>query len=117
MKVIYCNAKKCKNIKTFLNSYKVMKKIFSLSQNYPNPFNPTTKFTFTIPGSQQVTITVYDIMGREVKTLLNENKVIGKYTVSWDGTNSRGNTVSSLVYFYRLETTGFTDVKKMIFLK
>ncbi len=92
-------------------------KVFSLSQNFPNPFNPTTKFTFSIPKTQQVTIKIYDIMGREVKTLVNSNISIGKYTVDWDGTNGRGSSVSSGVYFYRMETAGFIDVKKMVLVR
>ncbi len=92
-------------------------KVFALSQNFPNPFNPTTKFTFSIPKTQQVTIKIYDIMGREVKTLVNSNISIGKYTVDWDGTNGRGNTVSSGVYFYRMETASFIDVKKMVLVR
>jgi hypothetical protein len=92
-------------------------KTFSLTQNYPNPFNPTTKFTFSVPKTQLVTIRIYDILGREVKTLVNTNINIGKYTVSWDGTNDASHQVSTGVYFYRMETNGFVDVKKMVLVK
>jgi hypothetical protein len=91
---------------------------FELSQNYPNPFNPTTKFRFSLPKQNDVRVVVFDILGREVKTLVNEkNLVAGKYEVDWDGTNSMGSQVSSGVYFYKIVTGGFVDTKKMIMIK
>lgn len=91
---------------------------FELSQNYPNPFNPTTKFRFSIPKQNDVRVIVFDILGREVKTLVNEkNLVVGKYEVDWDGTNYMGNQVSSGVYFYKIVAGGYVDTKKMIMLK
>ncbi len=91
---------------------------FELSQNYPNPFNPTTKFKFSIAKQKDVKIVVFDIMGREVTTLVNEkNMAIGKYTVDWDGRNGVGNEVSSGVYFYKIVAGDFVETKKMIMLK
>jgi hypothetical protein len=90
---------------------------YQLFQNYPNPFNPTTKITFTLPKNQQVTLKVYDVMGRLTKTLVSRVMPSGEYTMTWDGTNEAGNKVSSGVYFYRLHTDGFTQTNKMMYLK
>jgi hypothetical protein len=90
---------------------------FSLHQNYPNPFNPVTKIKFDIPpskgaGGMTVRLIVYDILGREIATLVNEQLTPGTYEVEWDGSNC-----PSGVYFYKLITDGFVDVKKMILIK
>lgn len=91
---------------------------FELTQNYPNPFNPTTKFKFSLPKQKDVKVVVFDIMGREVVTLVNEsNLAAGKYEVDWNGTNSMNNQVASGVYFYKIVAGSYTDVKKMIMLK
>jgi len=86
--------------------------VYSLSQNYPNPFNPTTNFEFRIPKSEFVSLKVYDILGREVATLVNEVKQPGGYTVQWDASRQ-----SSGVYFYRLQAGSFVNVKKLILLR
>lgn len=85
---------------------------YSLSQNYPNPFNPVTRINFDIPKQGLVMLKVYDILGREMKTLVNEIKSPGKYSVDFNGTE-----LSSGVYFYRLESNGFTDIKRMLMIK
>ncbi len=85
---------------------------YSLSQNYPNPFNPVTRFKFTIPHSGFVRLIVLDILGREIETLVNENLKAGTYNADWNASN-----YSSGVYFYRIETAGYTDVKKMMLVK
>jgi len=90
---------------------------FHLSNNYPNPFNNTSTILFTIPVSSFVTITIYDIRGNKVKSLIAEEKDAGSYRVTWDGTNNSKHTVSSGMYFYRLETDGFIRTKKMVLLK
>lgn len=82
-----------------------------LHQNYPNPFNPTTYIRYDIPQSSQVTIKVYDILGKEVFSF-NEYKQAGSYEVQFDGTN-----FASGMYFYSLEANGYKDVKKMVLLK
>ena len=97
-------------------SYEVPER-FELSQNYPNPFNPTTKFKFSVPKESDVTIVVYDIMGRVVKVLAKDKFNAGKYEVDWNGTNSVNSQVASGVYFYKIVAGGYTDVKKMIMLK
>lgn len=85
---------------------------FGLSQNYPNPFNPVTEITYMIAEAAPVKIKVFDLLGQEVATLVNEVKPAGSYTVTWDASS-----VSSGVYFYRLTAGGFTAVRKMIVLK
>ena len=85
---------------------------FSLSQNYPNPFNPTTNLQFTIGNSQFVELRVFDLLGREVTTLVNEARPAGSYSVKWDATNLPSGT-----YIYRLKAGSFTETKKMILMK
>jgi hypothetical protein len=85
---------------------------FSLSQNYPNPFNPATLIKYSLSKTSKVKITIYDILGRETETVLNEQLDPGNYEVRWDGTN-----YSSGVYFYRIVTDGFAETRKMILMK
>ena len=85
---------------------------YSVSQNYPNPFNPTTKINFALPKQGLVTIKVYDLLGKEVETLVNEVKSAGKYTVDFNGSK-----LSSGVYFYRIQANDFVDVKRMMLVK
>uniref|UniRef100_A0A832LJ42 T9SS type A sorting domain-containing protein n=1 Tax=Ignavibacterium album TaxID=591197 RepID=A0A832LJ42_9BACT len=87
-------------------------KSYHLLQNYPNPFNPLTKIQFTIPKSEIVQIKVYDILGSEIKTLLNEYKQLGTYEVEFDAIN-----LPSGVYFYRMISGSYTETKKMILLR
>ena len=90
---------------------------YSLHQNYPNPFNPVTNIAFDIPKATHVSLKIYDLLGRNVRTLLNEQKSPASYVAVWDGRDNRGSKVSSAVYFYRLETEHFTTTKKMLLLK
>ncbi|NLT51201.1 MAG: T9SS type A sorting domain-containing protein [Ignavibacteria bacterium] len=98
-------------------------KEYSLSQNYPNPFNPSTTIKFNIPNNgveatRRVVLKIFDILGREVITLVNEHKPAGNYTVEWNGTNSAGQKVGSGIYFYQLKTgSGFVETKKMLLLR
>jgi hypothetical protein len=85
---------------------------FYLSQNYPNPFNPVTKINFSIPKNNFVTLKVFDVVGREVASLVNSNLNAGEYSVTFDAAK-----LSSGVYFYKLITADFSDVKKMIVVK
>jgi hypothetical protein len=85
---------------------------FSLSQNYPNPFNPNTTISYQLSKSGQVTIKVYDVLGNEVKTLVNEYKTAGSFSVNFDS-----GKLSSGMYIYRITTDGFTSAKKMLLLK
>ena len=89
---------------------------YSLSQNYPNPFNPTTKISWQLPTEQKVSIVVYDILGRQVKTLVNEEKPAGKYQVIFDASSAAGGLPSG-IYFYNLRAGNFVQTKKMLLLK
>ena len=90
---------------------------FHLAQNYPNPFNPTTQVAFDLPVRTHVTLTVYNVMGQQVRTLVDEPLSAGSYETDWDGHSSSGAEVASGVYFYRLHTEQFTQTKKMVLLK
>lgn len=85
---------------------------FKLNQNYPNPFNPNTKISFSIPKSQFVSLKIFDMMGREVESLMNENKDAGNYNVNFDASAIAGG-----VYFYKIQTQEFSETKKMILVK
>ena len=87
-------------------------KIFSLSQNYPNPFNPSTTISYQIPVPGKVTLKIYDILGREVTTLVNKEQKAGNYKVNFDASR-----LASGVYFYRITAGQFVSVKKMILMK
>jgi 1,4-alpha-glucan branching enzyme len=90
---------------------------YQLGQNYPNPFNPSTIINYQILEPGNVTIKIYDMLGREVKTLVNQEQGNGVYRVEWNGINEIGSKVSSGIYFYRIETGSFIDTKKMILLR
>ncbi|MFA5012529.1 MAG: T9SS type A sorting domain-containing protein [Ignavibacteria bacterium] len=85
---------------------------YSISQNYPNPFNPNTKINFALPKQGFVSLKIYDITGREIKTLVNEVKQAGYYTVDFNGSH-----LSSGVYFYRIKSGNFVSVKRMVLIK
>ncbi|MBI5215405.1 MAG: T9SS type A sorting domain-containing protein [Ignavibacteriae bacterium] len=85
---------------------------FAMIQNYPNPFNPTTNFGLRIANFELVTLKVYDVLGREVATILNEKKEPGEYTIEWDASN-----VPSGIYFYKMTAGKFSDVKKLLLIK
>jgi N-acetylneuraminic acid mutarotase len=85
---------------------------YQLEQNYPNPFNPSTKISWQLPASSQVTLRVYDILGKEVATLIDEYKQAGKYEIEFNAAN-----LPSDVYFYKLQAGSFLQTRKMILLK
>jgi hypothetical protein len=85
---------------------------FRLEQNYPNPFNPVTRITYTVPATSNISLIVYDALGREIKSLVNEEKSPGNYTVQFDGTD-----LSSGIYFYVMKANNFIETKKLILLK
>ncbi|HUV29930.1 MAG TPA: M6 family metalloprotease domain-containing protein [Acidobacteriota bacterium] len=90
---------------------------YGLSQNYPNPFNPSTDITFALPVPSRVKLEVFNILGQEVVTLVDEARQAGYHTITWDGASGQGHQVASGVYFYRLVTDEFSQTKKMILLK
>ncbi len=97
---------------TAINSETNIINAFNLSQNYPNPFNPATKIVFSIPQISFVTLKVYDILGKEITTLVNERKSTGNYTVYFNASN-----LPSGVYFYRMQAGSFVSTKKFVLLK
>lgn len=90
---------------------------FELSQNYPNPFNPTTKIAYSLPQNSYVSIKVYDMLGREVKTLANTEMLAGNHSVDWNGDDNSGIKVASGAYIYKITASNFVAVKKMILIK
>jgi hypothetical protein len=90
---------------------------FALYNNYPNPFNPTTVLDYDIPENSFVNITIYDMTGRMVKTLVNSNQSAGFRSVVWDATNFVGQPVATGVYFYKIVAGDFVQMKKMVFVK
>lgn len=85
---------------------------FRLNQNYPNPFNPATNITFSLPHSGEVKLKIYDLLGRELATLVNEKKEPGEYSVQWNAEN-----VPSGVYYYRIITVDFVETRKMVLVR
>ncbi|RJP70433.1 MAG: T9SS C-terminal target domain-containing protein, partial [Ignavibacteriales bacterium] len=102
------------------DNHHAIKNDFHLSQNFPNPFNPTTKIKYTIPhvetgytpSLQNVTLKIYDILGNEVATLVNEEKPAGEYEVEFSA-----NQLSSGIYFYQMRAGNFISTKKMLMIK
>ena len=90
---------------------------YSLEQNYPNPFNPLTVIKYDLVESVKVELTIFDILGQEVKTLVNSFQEKGRRTAIWNGVDNFNNNVSSGIYFYRISAGEWTDIKKMILLK
>ena len=92
-----------------------------LYQNYPNPFNPMTTIYYQVPEVKgdfpKVTLVIYDILGRIIRTLVNESKEAGYYSVQWDGKNGYGSGVASGVYFYQMKSRKFIETRKMVMLK
>ncbi len=85
---------------------------YSLRQNFPNPFNPTTVISYRLPIAAQVTLRIYDVLGREVETLVNSHQHAGEYSVTLDAAH-----LSSGIYYYRLQTEGFTETKQLVLIK
>jgi hypothetical protein len=90
---------------------------FELSQNYPNPFNPSTTIKYAVPSRSRVTIEVFNVLGRKVRTLINEVKPAGFHTITWDGDNAAGRRVASGVYLYRFQAGDHIETRKMLLLK
>ena len=89
----------------------------TLYQNFPNPFNPSTTISLFIPDRALVTLDIFDVKGKRVKTLINEIKPAGRYKAQWNGRNTRGNSVSSGVYYYRLVAGKKIITKKLVLMR
>lgn len=108
----YYKFKVTSNISSTMERENIIIDEFNLFQNYPNPFNPITKINYSIPKVSFVSLKVYDLLGKEIANLVNEEKAIGNYEIDFDGSN-----LSSGVYFYKMRAEGFTETKKFILLK
>ena len=90
---------------------------FSLIQNYPNPFNPKTNIRFALPKDSFVKLNVYDVNGKLVDEIVNDYLQLGLHNIEWGGLDTYGREVSSGIYFYRIEASGYTKTYKMVFVK
>ncbi|RCK72911.1 MAG: Cell surface protein [Ignavibacteriae bacterium] len=108
-----------------INSVKIENEIpesFALFQNYPNPFNPSTKIKFSIPAQSNVDITIFDVLGRKVNTLVSENLKPGVYSIEWNGLNAHNSPVSSGIYYCKMNAIGengasYTQTLKLLLMK
>lgn len=91
--------------------------VYGLFQNYPNPFNPEAEIRFQVPKASHVILKVYNLIGQDVRTLIDHNYSAGSHSVRWDGRDNQGRAVASGVYLYRMQAGGFTEVKKMNLLR
>ena len=96
---------------------KLIPEVFALHQNYPNPFNPTTQIRYDLPEDALVTINIYDLMGRSIKSLVNSNQTAGYRSIRWDGKNNLGEGVSAGMYIYMIQAGEFRQTRKMVLLK
>jgi hypothetical protein len=90
---------------------------FSLNQNRPNPFNPSTVIDYSVARKSQVNISVFNILGQTVKTLVDREADAGQYQAVWDGVDENGNQVASGIYFYKMSTAGFVETRKMVLMR
>jgi hypothetical protein len=109
---IYYKRNPTGNVTGIENSNSEMPKEFLLEQNYPNPFNPATTIKYSIIKEGNVKLTVYNALGNKVVTIVNENKPVGNYSIQFNGSN-----LASGIYFYKLESGGYTDIKKFVLMK
>ncbi len=106
-----------KSKEDFTAGKSVVPQEFSLSQNYPNPFNPETEISYALPNACHVKLSIYNLLGERIRSLVDENQAAGHKTAHWDGTNEEGSKVASGVYFYKMQAGEFTESKKMILMK
>jgi len=90
---------------------------FELSQNYPNPFNPDTEIRFNLPKASFITLEVYNSLGQQIRTLVSQQLNFGQYAINWNGRNEFGEMMNSGIYYYRIKTKQFSEIKRMILLK
>jgi flagellar hook assembly protein FlgD len=90
---------------------------FKIHQNYPNPFNPVTTIRYDLPENSMVNITIYDMLGKQVTTLINKNQDAGYKSITWDATNDYGKPVSAGIYLYQIHAGEYISTKKIVLLK
>ena len=91
---------------------------FTLHQNYPNPFNPATVIRFTLDKAGHIDLSIFNILGQQVKTLVNKHHDAGEYEIQWDGTDNSARAVSSGIYIYRMVTgTGYVQARKLVLMR
>ena len=95
----------------------LLPEVFALHQNHPNPFNPVTTLRYNISENSLVTIAIYNILGKEVKTLINQTQDTGYKSVIWNATNDYGKPVSAGIYLYQIQAGEYMQTKKMVLLK
>jgi hypothetical protein len=115
--MFYDSLMRVRDIPTIVQNENQMPLNFSLGDAYPNPFNPSTTIEFQIPKESWVTLKIYDILGKEVTTLINEITSPGKHTVKFDIRAATNRDASSGVYFYRLQAGTYSTTKKLVLLK
>jgi len=91
--------------------------VYALHQNYPNPFNPITTLRYDLPEQSMVNIIIYDLLGRQIRTLINQTQDAGFKSVIWNATNDHGKPVSAGVYLYKIQAGEFVQTRKMVLLK
>jgi len=96
---------------------RLLPEIYALHQNHPNPFSAVTSINYQIPEDAQITLKIYDVAGKLLRTLVNEVKEPGYYTVRWDGKDELGKNVGNGIYFYKLETIGSAFTMKMTLVR
>ena len=99
------------------NDHAQVPALYRLNQNYPNPFNPTTTISFMIPEQTNVTVTIYDILGNRIRTMVDKPLEAGYHQYTWDSKDRSGKTVSAGIYFYQMQTRDFKTTRKMILVK
>ena len=109
--------KKPSNQGEFAEDENMLPKKFELYQNYPNPFNPETIIQFQLPEASHVELKIFNMLGEEVRTLVNSQYQAGHHTIKWDGTDGNGNSVSNGVYLYRIQAGSFSKIMKMSLLR
>ena len=105
------------DMQLLITPVELLPKIFALHQNYPNPFNPVTTLRYDLPENAMINITIYDMLGRQVKTLINQTQDAGYRSIIWDATNDYGKPVSAGIYLYQIQAGEYISTKKMVLLK
>jgi len=101
----------------YINNNDPLPRRFSLHQNYPNPFNPVTTLSYDLPEDALVNVTIYDMMGRQISTLISSQQSAGYKSVQWNATNHKGAPVSAGIYLYMIQAGEFRQTRKMVLLK